>query len=87
MLGIASPQIARNFLRPLDLFLHSSGSSTNMDKCQLYGWNRNVTTLRNISQILHIRVNYDWTHFIYLGIPIAKKNLCFLHVGSGHSKN
>ena len=32
-----------------------------------------MATLRDISQILHIHVNHDWTHFIYLGIPIAKK--------------
>ena len=33
LLGSASPKIARNFLRPLDLFLRSSGSSANLDKC------------------------------------------------------
>ena len=37
LLGIAAPQIARNFLQPLNLFLRSSGSSANLDKCQLYG--------------------------------------------------
>ena len=42
LLGIASPQIARNFLWPLDLFLRTSGSSTNLNKCQLYGWNCNA---------------------------------------------
>ena len=33
LLGIASQQIARNFLKPLDLFLRSSGSSANLKKC------------------------------------------------------
>ena len=33
-LGIASSQIARNFLRPLDIFLQSSGSAANLSKCQ-----------------------------------------------------
>ena len=33
LLGIASPQITRNFLKPLDLFLRSSGISANLNKC------------------------------------------------------
>ena len=74
-LGIASTQIARNFLSPLELFLRSSGSSANLNKCQLNGWNYNITTLRSISQILQIKSNPNWTHFTYLGIPIVKKFL------------
>ena len=45
-----------------------------MDKCQIYGWHINVNTLRDISQILNIKVNLDWTHFNFLGIPITKKS-------------
>ena len=37
LLGIASTQIAKNILSPLDLFLQSSGSSINLNKCQIYG--------------------------------------------------
>ena len=74
-LGIASTQIARNFLSPLELFLQSSGSSANLNKCQIYGWNCPITTLRSISQILQIKANPNWTHFTYLGIPIVKKFL------------
>ena len=53
-LGIASPQIARNFQNPLDLFLQTSGSSANKAKCQIYSWNCPATNLRSISQILQI---------------------------------
>ena len=73
LLGIASPQIARNFLKPLDLFVRSSGSLANLSKCQLYGWNCNAATLHSISHILRINATLNWTHFTYLGIPIAKK--------------
>ena len=73
LLGSASTQIARNFIKSLDLFLLSSGSKVNLDKCQLFGWHNNVNTLRDISQILNIKVNHDWTHFSYLGIPVTKK--------------
>ena len=75
LLGIASPQIARNFLRPLDIFLQSSGSSVNLDKSQIYGWNCPPATLCSISQILQIKVNPNWSHFTYLGIPVVKKTL------------
>ena len=74
-LGIASTQIAKNFLSPLDIFLQSSGSSANLNKCQIYGWNCPITTLRSISQILQIKSNPNWTHFTYLGIPVFKKSL------------
>ena len=57
LLGIASPQIARNFLRPLDIFLKSSGSSVNLQKSQIYGWNCPSATLCSISQILKIKFN------------------------------
>ena len=74
LLGSASPQIARHFLQSLDLFLRSSGSKANLDKCQLYWWHSNVNTLRDISQILNMKDNHDWRHFNYLGIPIIKKS-------------
>ena len=58
----------------LDLFLLSSGSKANLDKCQLYVWHNNVNTLRDISWILNIKFNHDWTHFNYMRIPITKKS-------------
>ena len=75
LLGVASPQIARNFLRPLDNFLSSSGSSVNFQKSQIFGWNCPPATLCSISQILKIKANPNWTHFTYLGIPVVKKTL------------
>ena len=74
-LGIASTQIARNFLNPLDLFLQTSGSSANKNKCQIYSWNCPAPILRSISQILQIKSNPNWTHFTYLGIPVVKNSL------------
>ena len=74
-LGIASTQIARNFLRPLDSFLQASRSLANMNKCQIYSWNCPTPILRSISQILQIKTNPTWTHFIYLGIPVVKKSM------------
>ena len=74
LLGSASPIIARTFLQSLDLLLRSSRNMVNLDKFHLYGWNCNVNTLWNISQILKIKFNHNWTHFSYLGIPITKNS-------------
>ena len=74
LLARASTQIARIFQKYIDFFLLSSGSKVNLDKCQIYGWHSNVNTLRDISQILNMKFNYNWMHFNYLGTPITKKS-------------
>ena len=40
----------------------------------LYGWNCSPTILIEIAQILGIKVNIDWTSFLYLGITISKRS-------------
>ena len=34
----------------------------------------NSKTLKEIAQVMKIKVSHDWTHFKYLGVPIAKKS-------------
>jgi len=74
-LGGASSIIARRFKKVLDDFLQVSGGLLNNSKCRIYGWNTPPRIMQNILQILEIPTEARWTHFTYLGLPIAKENV------------
>lgn len=74
LLGIAWSIIKRRFKKVLDDFLKVSGGLLNNSKCRIYGWNT-PRIMQNISQILEITTQARWTHFTYLGLPIANENV------------
>eukprot|EP00253_Pinus_taeda_P008074 PITA_08074 len=73
--GGASSLMARRFKKTLDLFLQVSGGKLNNNKCMLYTWNvpRHIT--QRISIILDIPAQRNWSHFMYLGLPLAKNSI------------
>eukprot|EP00253_Pinus_taeda_P035972 PITA_35972 len=75
LIGGASSLMARRFKKMLDLFLQVSGGKLNNNKCMLYTWNvpRHIT--QRISIILDIPAQRNWSHFMYLGLPLAKDSI------------
>lgn len=75
LLGGASSIIVRRFKKVLDDFLQGSGGMLDYTTCRIYSWNTPPRIMQNISQILEIPIQARWTHFTYLGLPIAKENI------------
>lgn len=75
LIGGASSLMARRFKIILDLFLQASGGKLNNNKCKIYTWNvpRHIT--QRISRILEIPAQLSWTHFMYLGLPLARESI------------
>ena len=73
LLGCALTQISRRFKITLDLFLNVSGRQINSANSWLYGWKNNPLTLWEIVVIMGIKVNLQWTSFIYVGVPIVNR--------------
>lgn len=73
LIGGASSLIARRFKRILDTFLAVSGGMLNNKKCSIYTWNVSLQVMQRISLIMDIPVQRNWSHFSYLGLPLAKE--------------
>eukprot|EP00253_Pinus_taeda_P015345 PITA_15345 len=75
LIGGASSLMARSFKKTLDLLLQVSGGKLDNNKCMLYTWNvpRHIT--QRISIILDIPAQRNWSHFMYLGLPLAKESI------------
>ena len=75
LIGGASSIMARRFKKILDLFLQASGGKLNNNKCMIYTWNvpRNIT--QRISIIMEIPGQGNWSHLMYLGLPLAKETI------------
>jgi len=67
--------MARRFKETLDLFLQASGGKLSNNKCMIYTWNvpRHIT--QRISLIMEIPAQGNWSHFKYLGLPLAKDSI------------
>eukprot|EP00253_Pinus_taeda_P027507 PITA_27507 len=75
LIGGASSLMARRFKETLDLFLQASGGKLSNNKCMIYTWNvlRHIT--QRISLIMEIPAQGNWSHFMYLGLPLAKESI------------
>eukprot|EP00253_Pinus_taeda_P015197 PITA_15197 len=75
LIGGASSLMARRFKETLDLFLQASGGKLKNNKCMIYTWNvpRHIT--QRISLIMEIPAQGNWSHFMYLGLPLAKETI------------
>eukprot|EP00253_Pinus_taeda_P001792 PITA_01792 len=75
LIGGASSLMARRFKETLDLFLQASGGKLSNNKCMIYTWNvpRHIT--QRISLIMEIPAQGNWSHFKYLGLPLAKDSI------------
>ena len=73
LIGGASSLMARRFKQTLDLFLLVSGGKLNNNKCKIYTWNVPRQIIQRISSILDIPAQMNWSHFMYLGLPLAKE--------------
>lgn len=73
LIGGASSLMARRFKRTLDTFLAVSGGLLNNNKCKIYTWNFPLQIMQRISLIMDILVQRNWSHFTYLGLPLAKE--------------
>eukprot|EP00253_Pinus_taeda_P013290 PITA_13290 len=73
LIGGASSLMARRFKNILDLFLQASGGKLNNKKCMVYTWNVPRYIAQRISMIMEIPAQSNWSHFTYLGLPLAKE--------------
>eukprot|EP00253_Pinus_taeda_P008374 PITA_08374 len=75
LIGGASSLMASRFKETLDLFLQASGGKLSNSKCMIYTWNvpRHIT--QRISLIMEIPAQGNWSHFKYLGLPLAKDSI------------
>eukprot|EP00253_Pinus_taeda_P025799 PITA_25799 len=73
LIGGASSLMARRFKSILDLFLQASGGKLNNSKCMVYTWNVPRFIAQRISMIMEIPTQSNWSHFMYLGLPLAKE--------------
>eukprot|EP00253_Pinus_taeda_P018333 PITA_18333 len=75
LIGGASSLMARRFKETLDLFLQDSGGKLSNNKCMIYTWNvpRHIT--QRISLIMEIPAQGNLSHFMYLGLPLAKETI------------
>lgn len=73
LIGGASCIIVKRFKNVLDEFLLSLGGILNNTKCRIYCQNTPTKTMQHISQILEIPLQKNWSHFTYLGLPLAKE--------------
>eukprot|EP00253_Pinus_taeda_P010854 PITA_10854 len=75
LIGGASSLMARRFKETLDLFLQDSVGKLSNNKCMIYTWNvpRHIT--QRISLIMEIPAQGNWSHFKYLGLPLAKDSI------------
>eukprot|EP00253_Pinus_taeda_P032878 PITA_32878 len=69
----ASSLMARRFKNILDLFLQASGGKLNNKKCMVYTSNVPRYIAQRISMIMEILAQSNWSHFTYLGLPLAKE--------------
>lgn len=75
LIGDGSSIISRRFKKVLDEFLAVSRGLLNNKKCRIYTCNVPNNIMQRIYQILEIPVQQKWSHFIYLGLPLAKKGI------------
>jgi len=75
LIGGASSLMERRFKQTLDLFLLVSGGKLNNNKCKIYTWNVPRQIIQRISSILDIPAQMNWSHFMYLGLPLAKESV------------
>eukprot|EP00253_Pinus_taeda_P007045 PITA_07045 len=73
LIGGASSLMAKRFKNILDLFLQASGGKLNNKKCMVYTWNVPRYIAQRISMIMEIPAQSNWSHFMYLGLPLAKE--------------
>jgi len=72
LIGGASRLITRRFKRILDTFLAVLWGFLNKKKCR-NTWNVSLQVMQRISLIMDISVQRNWSHFSYLGLPLAKE--------------
>eukprot|EP00253_Pinus_taeda_P019113 PITA_19113 len=75
LIGEASSLMARRFKKTLESFLIASGGNLNNNKCMIYTWNVPRHIIQIISTILDIPTQRNWSHFMYLGLPLAKESV------------
>eukprot|EP00253_Pinus_taeda_P035640 PITA_35640 len=75
LIGGASSLMARRFKKTLDLFLQASGGNLSNNKCMTYTWNVPRYITQRISIIMEIPAQRNWSHFMYLGLPLAKESI------------
>jgi len=75
LIGGASSLMERRFKKTLELFLQVSGGKLNNNKCMIYTWNIPRQIIQRISTILDIPAQRNWSHFMYLGLPLAKESV------------
>lgn len=75
LIGGASCIMARRFKNALDLFLQASGGKLSNNKCMIYTWNVPNHLIQRISRIMEIPAQLNWSHFMYLGLPLAKTKI------------
>lgn len=73
LIGGASCILSKRFNKVMDEFLQALGRILNNSKCRIYCWSTPSKTMQRISQILEIPLQINWSHFTYLGLPLAKE--------------
>ena len=71
-MGGSSQIIARHFKTELTRYCQASGSTINLMKSQIFGWNINAREMSDIARILNMSGVVSWDSFKYLGVPIVK---------------
>eukprot|EP00253_Pinus_taeda_P026690 PITA_26690 len=75
LIGGASSHLARRFKKTLALFLQASGGKLSNNKCMIYTWNVPRYITQRISIIMEIPAQRNWSHFMYLWLPLAKESI------------